>query len=47
MVQTWYDPRDAPEPDAKPKNRHARVGSVFGVAGSFTPHGVRYHKDVR
>jgi hypothetical protein len=47
MVQTRYDSRDAPEPDAKQENRHARDGSVFGVAGSFTALEVQYHKDVR
>lgn len=47
MVQTGYDPRDAPEPDTKQENRHAREGIVFGVAGWFTALEVQYHKDVR
>lgn len=45
--QTGSDPRDAPEPDAKQENRHAGDGIVFGVSGWSTPHGVRYHEDVR
>lgn len=47
MVQTWYDPRDASEPNAKQKNRHAGDGIVFGVAGWFAALEVQYHKDVR